>query len=117
MNDKELLKLLGLTDRTINIDLNDEYLQIAIEKKIDNYLKKLDEENEKEKRINTYKQEYEAFKEKRNFIDMFKDNYVYGKIKNTLIQDGFVYRCPFCLDISNQYGRPLQSYKNHNHCK
>ena len=48
---------------------------------------------------------------------MFKDAFVYGKIKDTLIRDGFIYRCPFCLDVSNQYGRPIETYKNHNHCK
>ncbi len=117
MNDKEILKLLGLNDKTINIDLNDEYLQIALEKKIDDYLKKVDEEKEKQKRIDIYKQEHEEFKEKRRFIDMFNDTFVYGKIRDTLIRDGFVYRCPFCLDVSGQYGRPLKSYKSHNHCK
>ena len=45
MSDKELLKLLGLTDRTITFGL-DEDIQIAIEHKIDNYLKKLDEETQ-----------------------------------------------------------------------
>ena len=100
MNDKDLLKLLGLNDRTFTIGLDDEYLQMTLEKKIDDYLKKLDEEREKQKRI-----------------DMFRDTFVYGKIKDTLIRDGFIYRCPFCLDLSNQYGRPLQNYKSHNHCK
>ena len=48
MSDKDLLKALGLDDRTITIGLNDEYAQIMIEKKIDSYLKKLDEEKKKE---------------------------------------------------------------------
>ena len=110
MNDKDLLKLLGLTDRTLTIGLDDEYLQMTLEKKID-------EEREKQKRIDIYKQEYENFKEKKKYIDMFRDTFVYGKIKDTLIRDGFIYRCPFCLDLSNQYGRPLQNYNSHNHCR
>ncbi|MBR1376746.1 MAG: hypothetical protein IJ565_02925 [Bacilli bacterium] len=117
MKDKDILNMLGLTDRTITLGLDDEYLQITLEKKIDDYLKKLDEKREKQKRIDTYKQEYENFKEKKKYIDMFKDTFVYGKIKDTLIRDGFIYRCPFCLDVSNQYGRPIETYKNHNHCK
>lgn len=112
MKDKDILNMLGLNDRTITLGVDDEYLQITLEKKIDNYLKKIEEEKEKEKRINTYKQEYENFKEKKKYIEMFKDNFVYGNIKDTLIRDGFIYRCPFCLDLSNQYGKPI---KNHNH--
>lgn len=42
MNDKELLKLLGINDTTITFEF-DEDIQIAIEKNIDNYLKKIDE--------------------------------------------------------------------------
>ena len=79
MNDKDLLKLLGINDTTITFGL-DEDIQIAIERKIDNYLKKLDEEKKKEEQINFYKKEYENFKEKKRYIDMFKDTYVYGKI-------------------------------------
>lgn len=111
MNDKELLKLLGINDTTITFGL-DENIQIAIERKIDNYLKKLDEEKKKEEQINFYKKEYENFKEKKRYIDMFKDTYVYGKIKDTLIRDGFIYRCPFCLDVSGQYAKYP---KNHKH--
>ena len=36
--------MLGLNDRTITLTADDEYLQIMLEKKIDNYLKKLDED-------------------------------------------------------------------------
>ena len=111
MNDKELLKLLGINDTTITFGL-DEDIQIAIERKIDNYLKKLDEEKKKEEQINFYKKEYDNFKEKKKFIDTFNDSYVYGKVKNTLIRDGFIYRCPFCLDVSGQYAKYP---KNHKH--
>ena len=48
MNDKELLSALGLYDRTITIGINDEYARIMLEKRIDSYLKKLDEEKKKE---------------------------------------------------------------------
>ena len=92
MNDKELLKLLGINDTTITFGL--------------------DEEKKKEEQINFYKKEYENFKEKKRYIDMFKDTYVYGKIKDTLIRDGFIYRCPFCLDVSGQYAKYP---KNHKH--
>lgn len=113
MNDKELLKLLGLTDRTITFGLEED-LQIAIERKIDNYLKKLDDEKKQKESIDFYKKSYEDFKKKDEYIKTFKDNFVYGKIKDKLIRDGFIYRCPFCLDLSGQYGKPLKSY-NHNH--
>ena len=51
MSDKELLKLLGLEDRTISIGLDDEYARIVLEKRIDDYLKKLDEEKKKQEQI------------------------------------------------------------------
>ena len=113
MNDKELLKLLGLTDRTITFGLEED-LQIAIEQKIDKYLKKLDDEKKQKEKIEFYKKGYEDFKKKDEYIKTFKDNFVYGKIKDKLIRDGFIYRCPFCLDVSGQYGRSLKSYKRHN---
>lgn len=112
MNDKELLKLLGINNTTITLTADDEYLQLMLEKKIDNYLKKLDEEKKKEEQINFYKKEYENFKEKKKFINTFNDSYVYGKIKNTLIRDGFIYRCPFCLDVSHEYMKPIKKKEN-----
>ena len=112
MKDKDILNMLGLNDRTITLTVDDEYLQIMLEKKIDDYLKKLDEEKKKEEQINYYKQEHEKYIEKKKYIDMFKDTFVYGKIKDTLIRDGFIYRCPFCLDVSGQYAKYP---KNHKH--
>ena len=44
MKDKDILDMLGLNDRTITLSVDDEYLQITLERKIDKYLKKLDEE-------------------------------------------------------------------------
>ena len=105
MKDKDILKMLGLDDRTITIGLNDEYTQMVLEKKIDDYLKKIDEENKKEKMISYLKEEHEKYIEKEKYLNTFNDSFVYGKIKDKLIRDGFIYRCPFCLDVSNQYGR------------
>lgn len=51
MKDKDILDMLGLNDRTITLTADDEYLQIMLEKKIDNYLKKLDEAKKKEEKI------------------------------------------------------------------
>lgn len=45
---------------------------------------------------------------------MLKSNLVYKVIKDMLIKDGFSYRCPTCLDLSGQYGRPIQSYSKYN---
>lgn len=112
MKDKDILNMLGLNDRTITLTADDEYLQIVLEKKIDNYLKKLDEEKKKQEQIDFYKKEYENFKEKKKYVDMFKDTYVYGRIKNTLIKDGFIYRCPFFLDVSHEYMKPIKKKEN-----
>lgn len=111
MKDRDILNMLGFNDRTITLGLDNEYLQLTIEQKIDEYLKKLDEEKKKQEQINFYKQEHEKYIEKKNYIDMFKDNFVYGKIKNTLIKDGFIYRCPFCLNVSHEYMKPIKKDK------
>ena len=41
MKDKDILDMIGLNDRTITLTADDEYLQITLERKIDNYLKKI----------------------------------------------------------------------------
>lgn len=46
--DKQIMNALGLNDTTITFGL-DEDIQIAIEHKIDNYLKKIEAENERKK--------------------------------------------------------------------
>ena len=116
MNDKKLLNLLGIDNTTINFGL-DEDIQIAIEKKIDNYLKKIDDERKQKEQIDYLKQQHEEFKKKNEFANMLNQNYVYNKLKNKLISDGFVYRCKFCWgqDLSGQYGKPIEKYKNKNH--
>lgn len=110
--EKDILKSLGLYDTTISVGIDDDTSK-AIERKIDDYLKKIDEENKRKEKIDFVKQAHEYFKKKSEFVNMFNDNYVYGKIKNKLINEGFIYRCPFCLDVSNEYGKPLQTYKTH----
>ena len=114
MTDKELLRAIGLDDRTITIGLNDEYAQMMLEKKIDSYLKKLVDEKKKEDMIEQLKHGQESFKEKQHLIEMLKSNLVYNAIKDLLIRDGFSYRCPTCVDLSGQYGRPIQSYPKYN---
>ena len=47
MKDKDILDMLGLNDRTITLSADDEYIQITLERKIDKYLKKLDEEKKR----------------------------------------------------------------------
>ena len=46
--EKDILKSLGLYDTTISFGLDDD-IQIAIERKIDNYLKKIDEEQKRKR--------------------------------------------------------------------
>lgn len=113
MNDKDLLNILGLNDRTINIGLDDEFLQITLEKKIDNYLKKLDEEKKRKEEIDFLKQKHKEYEEKQKYLNMFNDSFVYGKVRNKLIQDGFVYQCRYCwgLDVSGQYGKQTKPKK------
>lgn len=106
MTDKELLDMLGLNDRTIKFGL-DEDIQIAIEHKIDDYLKKIDEEKKKKEDIDFLKKTYEEHKEKEKFLSMFNDSYVFKNIKNKLIREKFVNDCKFCwgIDVSGQYAK------------
>ena len=114
MTNKELLRAIGLDDRTITIGLDDEYEQMMLEKKIDYYLKKLDEEKKKEDMIEQLKHGQESFKEKQHLIEMLKSHLVYNVIKDMLIKDGFSFRCPTCVDLSGQYGRAIQNYSKYN---
>ena len=117
MSDKDLLRALGLNDRTITIGLNDEYAQMMLEKKIDAYLKKLDEEKKKEEMVEKLKNGYSDYKEKQHLVEMIKSNLVYGAIRDMLIKDGFSFRCPTCVDLSGQYGRAIQNYPKYNQNK
>ena len=117
MTDKELLKVIGIVYRKITIGLDYEYEKMMLYKKIDSYLKKLDEEKKKEDMIEQLKHGQESFKEKQHLIEMLKSNLVYNVIKDMLVKDGFSYRCPTCVDLSGQYGRPIQSYPKYNKSK
>lgn len=117
MTDKELLRAIGLDDRTITIGLNDEYAQIMLEKEIDSYLKKLEEEKKKEEMIDKLKDGYNDYKERQHLVEMLKSNLVYHTIRDMLIKDGFSYRCPTCVDLFGQYGRAIQSYPKYNQNK
>ena len=107
MSDKELLKALGLDNRTLSVTLDDEYTRVVLEKRIDDYLKKIDEEKKKQEQIDYYKNQSEKFQKKNEFAKNFDDRFIYGKLRDKLIKDGFIYRCKFCwgLDVSGQYGK------------
>lgn len=106
MSDKELLKALGLDDRTISVTFDEDYQRI-IERKVDDYLKKIEDEEKRKKDVDFLKQKYEEHQEKEKFIAMFNDPYVFRKIKNKLILEKFVNDCKFCwgIDVSCQYGK------------
>ena len=114
MSDKDLLNAIGLNDRTITIGLDDEYAQIMIEEKIDKYLKKIDEDKKKEDLIDQLKYGHDNFQEKQHLIEMLKSRMVMNALKDILIREGFSYRCPTCIDVSGQYGRPIQCYPKYN---
>lgn len=109
MTEKELLKVLGLDKKmSLEIDLintmtykpdknslEHDLLKI-MGKDGDQYLKQLKEEENKRK----------------EFIELFNDRYVFEKIKRKLIQEKFIYSCPYCIDLSNSYGRSIKNYKN-----
>ena len=107
MKYKDILNMLSLNDRTITLSADDEYLQITLERKIDNYLKKLDEEKKRKEQVDYYKNQYEKFQKKNDFVKNFDDRFIYGKLRDKLIQDGFIYQCKYCwgLDVSGHYGR------------
>ena len=61
--DKQIMDALGLNNTTITFGLYED-IQIAIEKKIDNYLKKIDEENERKNVQNFTKRHTKFLKRK-----------------------------------------------------
>ena len=107
MKNKDILDMLGLNDSTITLNVDDEYLQITLERKIDKYLKKLDEEKKRKEQVDYYKNQYEKFQKKNDFVKNFDDRFIYGKLRDKLIQDGFIYQCKYCwgLDVSGHYGK------------
>ncbi len=106
MSDKDLLNALGLNDRTISITFDEDY-QRMVEKKVDEYLKKIEEKEKRKRDVDFLKQKYEEHKKKDEFIAMFNDPYVFRHIKNKLILEKFVNDCRFCwgVDVSGQYGK------------
>ena len=113
--EKQILDSLGLNDTTISFGI-DEDIQIQLEHQIDDYLKKIDEEQKKKERLDFVKQEHEKFKRKQELVELLKDKYVFEKIKNMLMYAGFSYQCPTCkpINVSSQYGKPIQEYKSYN---
>ena len=71
MNDKELLKLLGINDTTITFGL-DEDIQIAIERKIDNYLKNLMKKKRKKNKLIFIKKNMKILKKRKDILICLK---------------------------------------------
>lgn len=98
MKGKDILDLLGLTDKEITLELTKD-LNYVIENGIDNYLQKLKEQENK----------------KQEFIEMFKE--CYDDIVKIIEFDPYkriavdCYTCIKGMDLSKQYGKPLKSYK------
>lgn len=102
MTDKELLKLFGLDDKRLELEVD--IINNMSNKPNKNSLEYDILQNMSNKYSNDLKQQEDKKKE---FIELFNERYVYDKIKNKLIQDGFIYQCKFCwgLDVSGQYGK------------
>ena len=98
MKGKDILDLLGLTDKEITLELSKD-LNYVIENGIDNYLEKLKEHENK----------------KQEFIQLFKE--CYDDIVKIIEFDPYkriavdCYTCIRGMDLSKQYGKPLKSYK------
>ena len=98
MKGKDILDLLGLTNKEITLELTKD-LNYVIENGIDNYLQKLQEHENK----------------KQEFINMFKE--CYDDIVKIIEFDPYkriavnCYTCIRGMDLSKQYGKPLKSYK------
>lgn len=93
-NNLDIIDLLGLKDTTIELQLTQDIKEV-----VDNGIEDYIENQRKNHQL------------KEDFINTFCDRYVYNKIKNKLMYDGFVYRCPFCLDLSKSYGRITKKEK------
>ena len=113
MSDKDLLNALGLNDRTISLTFDEDY-QRLVERKVDDYLKKIEDEEKRKKEVDFLKQKYEEHQKKDEFIEMFKDPYVFRQIKNKLILEKFVCDCKFCwgIDVSGQYAKSTKPKQN-----
>lgn len=93
MKDKDILDLLGLTDKTIKLELTKD-LEYVIENGIDDYLKREQEHEEK----------------KKEFIQLFKkcfDELCLFMEKDSLHRVPILcYTCIKGMDLSKQYGKP-----------
>lgn len=114
MSNSDLLRLLNLDNKTISLSIDDEYAQLMIRKEIEKYEKEVEREKQKEDLIGKLKDGHEEYKEKAHLVEMLKSKMVINVIKDIMIKEGFSYRCPTCLDLSGQYGRPIQSYPKYN---
>lgn len=72
MNDKELLKLLGINDTTITLTADDECLQLMLEKKIDNYLKNLMKKKRKKNKLIFIKKNMKILKKRKDILICLK---------------------------------------------
>lgn len=100
MKDKDIIDLLGLTDRTIKVGVSiEDDLQYMIENGIDKYYEELDKYNQR----------------KKEFVEMFRECYddivkiIELDPRKRIAVDCFT--CIKGMDLSKQYGRPLKSYK------
>lgn len=93
MKDKDILDLLGLTDKTIKLELTKD-LEYVIENGIDDYLKREQEHEEK----------------KNEFIQLFKE--CFDELCLFMEKDSLrrvpisCYTCIKGMDLSKQYGKP-----------
>lgn len=81
MNDKELLKLLGINDTTITLTADDECLQLMLEKKIDNYLKNLMKKKRKKNKLIFIKKNMKILKKRKDILICLKILMYMGKLK------------------------------------
>lgn len=93
MKDKDILDLLGLTDKTIKLELTKD-LEYVIENGIDDYLKREQEHEEKKKEF------IQLFKECFDELCLFMEK---DSLRRVPIS---CYTCIKGMDLSKQYGKP-----------
>lgn len=93
MKDKDILDLLGLTDKTIKLELTKD-LEYVIENGIDDYLKREQEHEEKKKKF------IQLFKECFDELCLFMEK---DSLRRVPIS---CYTCIKGMDLSKQYGKP-----------
>ena len=114
MSEKDVLKLLTVDNKTISMSVDDEYAQLMIRKEIEKYEKEVEREKQKEELVGKLKGSHEDYIEKAHLVEMLKSRMVVSVIRDLMIKEGFSYRCPTCLDLSGQYGRPIEIYPKYN---